>query len=96
MNVNVSLSAAVAALLFTSPALAEDAAPADAAAAPAADTAADAAGAVSDATATKAEKALEEDLALFWGKRREVSVVQRRLVEKDGRVDVTAAFVVTR
>jgi outer membrane beta-barrel protein len=37
-------------------------------------------------------EALEEDLALFWGKRREVSVVQRRLVEKDGRVDVTAAF----
>ena len=92
MNVNVSLSAAVAALLFTSPALAEDAAPADAAAAPAADTAADAASAVSDATATQAEKTLEEDLALFWGKRREVSVVQRRLVEKDGRVDVTAAL----
>ena len=97
MNVNVSLPAAVAALLFTSPALAQDAAATEA---PAADTApttpVEAADGgtpvVSDANATAAEKSLEEDLNLFWGKRREVSVVQRRLVEKDGRLELSAAF----
>ncbi|MSP71366.1 MAG: outer membrane beta-barrel domain-containing protein [Myxococcales bacterium] len=47
---------------------------------------------VSDSSATAAEKQLEEDLNLFWGKRREVSVVQKRLVEKDGRLELTAAF----
>ena len=49
-------------------------------------------GQVSDASATEAEKALEQDLNLFWGKRREVSVVQRRLVEKDGRFEATPYF----
>lgn len=47
---------------------------------------------VSDASATEAEKAVEQDLNLFWGKRREVSVVQRRLVEKDGRFEATPFF----
>lgn len=43
---------------------------------------------VSDATATQAERALERDLALFWGNRREIKVVQKRLVEKDGRFEL--------
>jgi len=58
------------------------------AAAPATETGA----AVSDASATEAEKVMEQDLNLFWGKRREVSVVQRRLVEKDGRFEATPFF----
>lgn len=49
-------------------------------------------GQVTDASATEAEKALEQDLNLFWGKRREVSVVQRRMVEKDGRFEATPFF----
>lgn len=43
-------------------------------------------------SATAAEKELETDLNRFWGKRREVSVVQRRLVEKDGRFEATPFF----
>ncbi len=43
---------------------------------------------VSDATASKAERALEQDMALFWGNRREIKVVQKRLVEKDGRFEL--------
>jgi len=43
---------------------------------------------VSDATATKAERVLERDLALFWGNRREIKTVQKRLVEKDGRFEL--------
>lgn len=35
------------------------------------------------------EEQIEEDLALFWGKRREVKVVQRRSYIKDGKIDVT-------
>lgn len=60
------------------PVPAGEAAPADAAA-----------GMATDASATAAEKVLEEDLNLFWGRRREVSVVQKRLVEKDGRFEAT-------
>lgn len=32
---------------------------------------------------------IEKDLALFWGKKREVKVVQRRLFSKDGKLDLT-------
>ncbi len=42
-----------------------------------------------DATATSAERALEGDLAKFWGSRRKVKVVQKRLFEKDGRLEFT-------
>lgn len=35
------------------------------------------------------EEQIAEDLALFWGKRREVKVVQRRSYIKDGKIDVT-------
>jgi outer membrane beta-barrel protein len=45
--------------------------------------------AIDDASATEAEKALERDLAMFWGKRRQVKVVQKRAVEKDGRFELT-------
>lgn len=44
--------------------------------------------ALADDSATEAEKELERDLALFWGNRREVKVVQKRLVEKDGRFEL--------
>jgi outer membrane beta-barrel protein len=40
-----------------------------------------------DRAATAAEKELERDLAKFWGSRRKVKVVQRRLYEKDGRFE---------
>jgi outer membrane beta-barrel protein len=43
---------------------------------------------VDDDTATEAERELEKDLAQFWGSRREVKVVQRRLYSKDGRFEV--------
>ncbi len=86
MNKVLLLVAALAALALSGPAFAQEApegAPADdeGAAAPAGD--------VSDDTATEAEKALEEDLDLFWGKRREVKVVQKRLYEKDGRIELS-------
>jgi outer membrane beta-barrel protein len=42
-----------------------------------------------DASATSAERALEGDLAKFWGSRRKVKVVQKRLFEKDGRLELT-------
>jgi len=42
-----------------------------------------------DASATSAERALEGDLAKFWGSRRKVKVVQKRLFEKDGRLEFT-------
>ena len=35
------------------------------------------------------EGQIEQDLALFWGKKREVKVVQRRSYVKDGKIDVT-------
>ena len=41
-----------------------------------------------DRAATAAEKELERDLAKFWGSRRQVKVVQRRLFAKDGRFEV--------
>ncbi|MCA9546729.1 MAG: outer membrane beta-barrel domain-containing protein [Myxococcales bacterium] len=44
--------------------------------------------AATDDSATAAEKTLERDLAMFWGKRREVKVVQKRQVEKDGRFEL--------
>lgn len=43
---------------------------------------------LTDDSATAAEQDLERDLALFWGKRREVQVVQKRLFEKDGGVEL--------
>ena len=42
-----------------------------------------------DASATSAERTLEGDLAKFWGSRRKVKVVQKRLFEKDGRLELT-------
>ncbi len=42
-----------------------------------------------DASAASAEKQLEDELDLFWGHRREVKVVQKRSVEKDGRLELT-------
>jgi outer membrane beta-barrel protein len=42
-----------------------------------------------NASATSAERALEGDLAKFWGSRRKVKVVQKRLFEKDGRLEFT-------
>jgi outer membrane beta-barrel protein len=39
---------------------------------------------------SKAEKELENDLAKFWGSRRRVKVVQRRLFKKDGRMELAA------
>lgn len=97
MNKVLLLFAALAAVALVNPALAQDApeaaaedeAPAEAVAeeaeadeAPAADSAA------TDDSATEAEQALEQDLAVFWGQRREIEVVQRRLYEKDGRVEL--------
>jgi len=35
------------------------------------------------------EEQIAEDLALFWGKKREVKVVQRRSYVKDGKIDLT-------
>ena len=66
---------------------------APAADAPAADAKADGAAAAPEAVdedraATAAEKELERDLAKFWGSRRKVKVVQRRLFEKDGRYEI--------
>ena len=38
-------------------------------------------------TGKQAEEMLEKNLALIWGKRREVKVVQRREFIKDGKLD---------
>jgi len=38
---------------------------------------------------TTPEEQIVKDLALFWGKKREVKVVQRRSFTKDGKIDVT-------
>lgn len=83
------LAAALAAASTLTPAYAQEGA-SDAAteAAPAAP----AGGAIDNAVATEAEKNLEADLAMFWGKRREVKVVQKRAVEKDGRFEITPNF----
>lgn len=88
MNKVLLLFAVLAAVALVSPAHAQDApeeTPADGAA-PDADAPADAD--VSDDSATEAEQVLEEDLAVFWGKRRQIEVVQRRLYEKDGRLEL--------
>ena len=42
-----------------------------------------------DVSTTSPEDQIEKDLALFWGKKREVKVVQRRLFSKDGKLDLT-------
>lgn len=81
MRKMLSLAAALAAFAGVPSALAQENAPAENT-----ETAAD------SASATAAEKALEQDLELFWGKRREVKVVQKRAVEKDGRFEITPAF----
>lgn len=87
------LLAALSALI-AAPAMAQDEAPAkdDAAEkapeAEAADPAAAGDAAAEDDSATEAEKALEEEMDLFWGKRRRIKIVQKRLFEKDGRLDL--------
>jgi outer membrane beta-barrel protein len=43
------------------------------------------------AAATESEKELEGDLARYWGSRRKVKVVQRRLFTKDSRIE-TAVY----
>ncbi len=73
------------AILWSGAAMAQD----DAQPAAEGDTPAEAPEQMTDDSATEAEKALEEDLDLFWGKRREVEVVQRRLFEKDGGFGLT-------
>ena len=50
---------------------------------------AEAAGADADAAKSSKQLELESDLARFWGQRREVKVVQRRLYNKDGRFEAT-------
>jgi outer membrane beta-barrel protein len=76
------LAAALAAAATVTPAQAQEG-EAPAAAPAAANTAVD------NAAATEAEMALESDLAMFWGKRRNVQVVQKRAVEKAGRFELT-------
>lgn len=46
----------------------------------------------SEADNSAAEAAIERDLALFWGARRKVKIVQKRLYEKEGRFEITPAF----
>lgn len=41
---------------------------------------------------TEGQKALEKDMKLFWAERRKVEVVQRRLFEKDGKIELTPYF----
>ncbi len=79
------------ALTFAGPAFAQDGSTGEAAEAVADDDAMDTetSAAVDDASATSAERALEGDLAKFWGSRRKVKVVQKRLFEKDGRLEFT-------
>lgn len=84
MNKVLLRCAAVAAVVLCGPAYAQDA-PAEE---PAETATPSAAGGVSDEAASEAEEQLEEDLALFWGNRREIKVVQKRLVEKDGRFEL--------
>lgn len=87
-KVLLRFAALVAVVAVCGPAWAQDA-PQEAPEAPAAEAGGgDAAAEVSDATATRAEQELEQDLALFWGNRREIKVVQKRLVEKDGRFEL--------
>ena len=99
MNKTLVLSAAVAAFLAVAGAMAAE--PADVPAATGSEgtgsvteegTAASATPdpTMADDAATKAEKELEGDLALFWGERRKVKVVQKRMFQKDGRFELTA------
>lgn len=81
-----ALTALIAAPAMAQDAPAEDAKPAADADASAADAAGDAA--AEDDSATEAEKELEEDMDLFWGKRRRIKIVQKRLYEKDSRLDL--------
>jgi outer membrane beta-barrel protein len=69
--------------MFMGTAYAQD----DGAATEAAPTEGSAEAAGDNASATKAEKELEADLAVIWGGRRKVNVVQRRLFQKDGRFE---------
>ena len=88
-KVLLRFAAVVAMVVVSGPAWAQDA-PEETAESPAAEEAAPSEGSaeVSDANASKAERALEQDMALFWGNRREIKVVQKRLVEKDGRFEL--------
>jgi outer membrane beta-barrel protein len=86
------LFAALAALVSMGTAHAQENPPAEGggteAAAPSSESSeAPAAEEVSDDTATKAEKQLEGELAEIWGQQREIEVVQKRLFEKDGRLE---------
>ncbi len=45
---------------------------------------------LTDDSATSSEKDLERELGLFWGDRRKVEVVQKRLFEKDGAFELQA------
>jgi outer membrane beta-barrel protein len=97
MKIDRFLFAALAAVFSVGPAHAQDApaagAAADAKAAPAAPQGSTSEAAstdeVSDDTASKAEKQLEGDLDVIWGERRQIHVVQKRLFEKDGRLELT-------
>ncbi len=83
------LVAAMAAGVPAGGAFAQDAPAEPEATAPAGgDSAAAADAAAADDSATEAEKELEGDLAMFWGRRRQVEVVQKRQVEKDGRFEL--------
>ncbi|MFN3199870.1 MAG: outer membrane beta-barrel domain-containing protein [Bradymonadia bacterium] len=42
--------------------------------------------------ATAGQKAIDEDAKLFWAERRKVNIVQRRLFEKDGKLELTPYF----
>ncbi len=85
----LTLFLATALVAFLGTAHAQDAAPAPDTA-PAAEAApAETPQVDEDQAATAAEKELERDLAKFWGSRRKVKVVQRRLFEKDGRFEVS-------
>lgn len=98
MNKVLLRCAAVAAVVLCGPAYAQDAPADETAAEPASEapveTTAEPASEtpvreqISNETATQAEQTLEEDLALLWGSRREIKVVQKRLVEKDGRFEL--------
>lgn len=91
MNKVLMLMAALA-VFFSAPAMAQEESPAKDAPAAAADTdAAETAegAAAADDSATEAEKGLEKDLDVFYGKRRNIRIVQKRLFEKDGRIDAT-------
>ncbi len=84
--------AALAAMLWCASAGAQTAPPEEAAD-PAGQSPEDAAGGapeLTDDSATAAEKDLERELGLFWGERRKVEVVQKRLFEKDGGFELQA------